>query len=181
MVEHVWTVLCQKAPIDRDTNDLSLHSVLEEITLLEEPPEVSSKGNVVMIGPLPMTVVSLWARSEADEARLLFMDQLLWLVDSVCAVEPDWTGRKLQWNCNEDTPGDKWVAVIEQCEPWDIIWDKRLQQYTFLDGRSLAPPDRPLRRHMWKIDSPGEYVRVFIQRITPEHVVATLRYQSRRG
>ena len=84
-------------------------------------------------------------------------------------------------NCNEDTAVDKWVAVIEQCDPWEIVWDERLQQYTFLDGTSLAPPDPRLRRHMWKIDSPGAYVRVFIQRVTPEHVDATLRYESRRG
>lgn len=119
-------------------------------------------------------------RSEADTARTLIMNQLLWLLDSVCAVEPDWTGRKLL-SCNEGAPSDEWLAVIERCNPRDIIWDPGLQQYTFIDGTSLAPRELQLRRHMWRIDSPGEYVRVFLQRVTPKHVDAILQYESRRG
>ena len=67
MAEHVWTVLCQKAPIDRDSNDLSLQSILEEVTLLEKPPEAEEGRVLIMF--LPMTLVSLWTRSNVDKAE----------------------------------------------------------------------------------------------------------------
>jgi hypothetical protein len=117
--------------------------------------------------------------SEANQARILVMNQLLWLVDSVCAVEPDWTGTKFRLGCDEDDPGDQWATVIEPCDPLDIVWSKRLQQYTFLDGSWLPPPDPPRRRHMWRIDAPEMYVRIFIQRVTPKLVHVTLRYNGR--
>lgn len=62
MMEHVWTVLCTKTSTDRETNNISLFEVLEQMQVAGA------------IGPLPlpdpalipaqMELVTLWVRSD---------------------------------------------------------------------------------------------------------------------
>jgi hypothetical protein len=33
MVEHIWTVLCSHAVVDKDTNNVSLHNVIEQVNV----------------------------------------------------------------------------------------------------------------------------------------------------
>lgn len=56
MVDHVWTVACSRVVIDQATNNVSLESVLEQITITGTP---MPDGLVA----LPMDIVTLWARS----------------------------------------------------------------------------------------------------------------------
>jgi len=57
MIDHVWTVVCSQAVIDRDTNNVSLHNVAEQITIQDRPdPDASAL--------IPLEVVTLWARSD---------------------------------------------------------------------------------------------------------------------
>lgn len=60
MIEHVWTVVCSKAVIDRETNNVSLQNVLEQLHIKGEP---KSEGLV----PMPFDVISLWSRSDDNE------------------------------------------------------------------------------------------------------------------
>ena len=60
MIEHVWTVVCSKAVIDRETNSVSIQNVLEELQIKGEP---KSDGLV----PMPVDVISLWSRSDDNE------------------------------------------------------------------------------------------------------------------
>lgn len=57
MIDHIWTVPCRQAIIDRDTNLVSLLNVIEQVTIPEKP---RSEGIV----PVQVEVVSLWQRSD---------------------------------------------------------------------------------------------------------------------
>jgi hypothetical protein len=55
MIEHVWSVLCSQAVIDRDTNNISLFNALEQVTIPASPPP---GGALVM----QYEVTTFWAR-----------------------------------------------------------------------------------------------------------------------
>jgi len=57
MIDHVWTLICTRAIIDRDTNNLSAFNIIEQIQIRGEP----TPDGVVPIG---LEVVSLWMRSD---------------------------------------------------------------------------------------------------------------------
>jgi len=59
MVHHAWTVLCWRSAIDRDSNNMSIHDVLEQLIIGAEP----APGLVV---PIEYQVVSLWAREHKE-------------------------------------------------------------------------------------------------------------------
>jgi hypothetical protein len=59
MIDHAWTAVCLFSSIDIESNRVSLHEVLEQITVLAAPdPDLT-----VAIG---YDVVSLWMRSNPD-------------------------------------------------------------------------------------------------------------------
>lgn len=59
MIDHVWSVLCSHAVVDRRTNNASLQHVVEQITIRQEPrPDAA-----VM---LPLDLMTLWVRSDFD-------------------------------------------------------------------------------------------------------------------
>jgi len=61
MIDHVWSVLCSHAVIDRDTNNVSIHNVLEQLNVVGEPaPDLAI--------PIAFEVVTLWARTTPDIA-----------------------------------------------------------------------------------------------------------------
>jgi hypothetical protein len=59
MIDHVWTVVCSHAVIDRDSNSVSLLDVVEQLNIREEP---SPEGSVI----LPLDIVTLWVRADFD-------------------------------------------------------------------------------------------------------------------
>jgi len=63
VVEHIWSVLCADSVIDKDSNNVSIHSVLEQINIQGKPPGDGEKGLV----PQPFQLVSLFSRREADK------------------------------------------------------------------------------------------------------------------
>ena len=76
MIRHVWSVLCQKSVIDKDSNSISLYDIIEQlnVTLTKNP-----KGDAPLVLPIQFEIVSLWTRSEIDvpskgEGRLIFTD-----------------------------------------------------------------------------------------------------------
>ena len=60
MIEHIWTVLCSRAIVDADSNNLSLINVIEQININDEP---KPDGFI----PIPFEVVSYWSRIEVDK------------------------------------------------------------------------------------------------------------------
>jgi len=59
MIDHIWSVLCSRSVIDRDTNNVSLQNVLEQIIIHAEP----RSGLVI---PVEYEIVSFWARADPD-------------------------------------------------------------------------------------------------------------------
>lgn len=59
MIDHVWTVFCTDAVIDRDSNNVSIYNAIEQITIRGEP---QPKG----VLNIPFTIISLWVRSDFD-------------------------------------------------------------------------------------------------------------------
>src|SRR5258708_30269464 len=75
-MRHVWYILCAKASIDRETNNISLFEVLESVQMQIAGPFVFP-GQV----PLEATFVTLWARDnpaqgtrEQTQVRILAPD-----------------------------------------------------------------------------------------------------------
>ena len=60
MIDHIWTVLCSRAVIDTETNNVSLQNVIERIDIEAEP----KKTNGILA--MQLELMSFWGRSEAD-------------------------------------------------------------------------------------------------------------------
>lgn len=60
MIEHVWTVVCSRVVVDKESNNLSIQNVLERVTIQGEPmPET--------LLPMPFEVVTMWTRTDPDK------------------------------------------------------------------------------------------------------------------
>lgn len=64
MAEHIWTVLCRNGVLDKYTNQVSLHGIVENINLqvLQQPPPPGERVAV----PIELVLVSLWWRSKPE-------------------------------------------------------------------------------------------------------------------
>jgi len=60
MARHVWSVLCERAIVDRDSESLSLIDVVDAVDYEANIPS----GDLVTV-PAGLTLVSLWIRSAA--------------------------------------------------------------------------------------------------------------------
>lgn len=58
-MKHIWSVLCSRAVIDRDTNNISLQNVIEQLNIQAEP----SEGAAI---PFQMEVVTFWTRDDPE-------------------------------------------------------------------------------------------------------------------
>lgn len=79
MMKHIWSVLCKKAIIDRETNSLSLLESLEQITITLPSQEAmnSVKGQLKI--PLEFELVSFWV--EQDESKKKEINMLIEVYD----------------------------------------------------------------------------------------------------
>jgi hypothetical protein len=62
MINHAWTIICQKSVIDQDTNNMSL-DVLEQLTFQLPILPDEDQGYII---PFNLEVISLWYRNQAD-------------------------------------------------------------------------------------------------------------------
>ncbi len=64
----IWAILCQHSSIDKDTNNISLFSVIEELNIVAQPPNTREEGpDDSRTLPLErMELVILWKRSDED-------------------------------------------------------------------------------------------------------------------
>lgn len=62
-IKHIWSVLCRNSVIDRDNNNVSLQSVLEQLTVSLVPKDPTKKTDKIGV-PLDYEVVSLWQKVE---------------------------------------------------------------------------------------------------------------------
>jgi hypothetical protein len=57
MINHIWSVLCERSILDEDTKLISMINVIEEITVPDEP--APDKALAVLVN-----LVTLWTRSD---------------------------------------------------------------------------------------------------------------------
>jgi hypothetical protein len=62
VIRHVWTILCSRASIDTETNNVSLFDVIEQLNIMG--PLAEERGQVAF----PHEIVSLWSRESLEEA-----------------------------------------------------------------------------------------------------------------
>ncbi|MBU0510519.1 MAG: hypothetical protein KKD28_11085 [Chloroflexi bacterium] len=56
MITHIWTVLCSRAVIDRDSNNCSLQNVIEQLNIKKKP-----EPEAMLV--IAFDVVTLWSRT----------------------------------------------------------------------------------------------------------------------
>lgn len=66
MIHHVWSVFCSSSAIDRDSNQVSLFDLVEQINV--QLTEAAPAGQKVVI-PARFQLVTLWTRGDANEAE----------------------------------------------------------------------------------------------------------------
>jgi len=126
MIKHVWTVLCSQAVIDKRTNNISLHNVVEQLNIHHEPvPEA--------IVEHPLELMTLWARSDLEVeamgyARMRLVDpageiakEIEYIID-LTVYRRTRAGGKIT-KLPVDSPG-VWVFRIEYRLDPDDLWQK---------------------------------------------------------
>lgn len=66
MIDHIWSVVCGRSTTDRESNNISLFEIIEQINLLG-PVGPIPEGVAGAALPLSFEVVSLWSRSNHAE------------------------------------------------------------------------------------------------------------------
>lgn len=64
----IWAVLAEGSSVDRDTNNVSLFNVVEEMHV-PAPPENPNDPDVLPLVPVRLVLVTLFARSATDQGE----------------------------------------------------------------------------------------------------------------
>jgi hypothetical protein len=70
-MKHIWSILCKESVIDRNTNNISILNVLEEMILLPPSREVMEKSKKPIKIPLKLELVSLWEDKKRSREKKL--------------------------------------------------------------------------------------------------------------
>ena len=62
----IWAILCERVAIDRETNNLSLFNVIEEVAVPAQPPLSLSEAIPKGVISTTFELVVLWVRSDLD-------------------------------------------------------------------------------------------------------------------
>jgi len=65
MINHAWTIVCQKSITDKETNNICL-DVLEQLNIKAPPLPSTAKG---IIFPIHIEIVSLWYRNQGEKGE----------------------------------------------------------------------------------------------------------------
>lgn len=80
MIKHVWSVLCRSSVIDKETNNISLNNVFEQLGVDIKIKKTASNKTVEYINiPIEYEIVSLWLK--IDKQKSLKADIKIELVD----------------------------------------------------------------------------------------------------
>jgi hypothetical protein len=69
MIQHYWTIPCRLSLTDRETNNVTLVEILEEISIPEFPIRAGEAPRVI---PAFFDVVTLWSREYSDRPETGF-------------------------------------------------------------------------------------------------------------
>lgn len=92
MIDHVWTVVCSRAVIDKESNNVSLQNVLEQLVVSKKAQsdagelEIDTSSKFVL--PYRFMVISLWSRSDLKEGVIGYGRVKLYSPDNELLIEP---------------------------------------------------------------------------------------------
>ena len=66
-MKHIWSVLCQKSAIDKETNLISLFECLEQISAVIGVKKAKAKDKLVI--PIDFQIVSFWTDEDSSKDR----------------------------------------------------------------------------------------------------------------
>jgi hypothetical protein len=66
MIQHVWSVLCSRSLIDRETNNITLFEAIEQVKIGRRPPRQENAPEEGLL-PIRVELVTLWIRSPDNE------------------------------------------------------------------------------------------------------------------
>lgn len=67
-IKHIWSVLCKESVINKDDNNVSIHGVLEQLSVSLTPKDSTKKPDRLRV-PLNCEVVSLWQKSDEIKSK----------------------------------------------------------------------------------------------------------------
>lgn len=67
-IKHIWSVLCKESVINQDDNNISIHGVLEELSIFLTPVNQTEELPEKIGIPMNYEIVSLWQRSKEVES-----------------------------------------------------------------------------------------------------------------
>lgn len=78
-IKHIWSVLCKESVINKDDNNISIHGVLEQLSVSLSPIKKTGKLPEKFGIPMNYEIVSMWQRSKDVESakadiEYVFMD-----------------------------------------------------------------------------------------------------------
>lgn len=70
MIKHIWSVLCRESLINKDDNNITLQSILEQLNVSIKSKDDSGTKKQSINVPIGYEVVSLWVKEEnSDEPK----------------------------------------------------------------------------------------------------------------
>lgn len=70
MIKHIWSVLCRESLINKDDNNITLQSILEQLNVSIKSKDDSDTKKQPINVPIGYEVVSLWVKEEnSDEPK----------------------------------------------------------------------------------------------------------------
>ena len=74
MINHIWSVLCQRSVIDSKSNNISLIDIFEKLEVNLSVPVSEGKNKVKKINvPVNYEIVSLWTYDKEDQGKKLVL------------------------------------------------------------------------------------------------------------
>ena len=67
-IKHIWSVLCKESVIDQTDNNISIHGVLEQLSINLTPVNNAGKLPEELGIPMNYEIVSMWQRSKEIES-----------------------------------------------------------------------------------------------------------------
>lgn len=64
MIQHVWSVLCKHSVIDKDTNNISMFDILEQLIINNGSGIKSNKTGVII--PIEYEIINFWTTDKKD-------------------------------------------------------------------------------------------------------------------
>lgn len=67
-IKHIWSVLCKESVINKDDNNISIHGVLEQLSVFLSPIKETGKLPEKFGVPMNYEIVSMWQRNKDVES-----------------------------------------------------------------------------------------------------------------